>query len=452
MSSDAPSIRVADVSKVYRTYAKPADRLLEAVLPGASRHTAFPALQDISFDIRPGETMGIVGRNGSGKSTLLQIICGTLQPSSGTIETRGRIAALLELGAGFNADFTGRENVHLNAAILGMSREEVADRFDAIAEFAGLGDFIDQPVKTYSSGMFVRLAFATAINTDPDILVVDEALAVGDEAFQRKCFARIEQIQASGATVLFVSHAPGSVIQLCSRAILLDGGEMLAMGSPKHVVGQYQRLLNSDAASAHLVRERIRGGVEVATPGAEGLKRGAQPAPVGRKDSPAASFNAGLVSQSVVEYEPKGAAISDMAITTPDGSPVNQLVLGDRYEIRYTVAFTEAAQEVGFGMLVKETGGVEIAGATTSRSRSRRLPRVSAGQSVSVRFPFRCDLVPGTYFVNGGVTREEAGEMSYMHRVLDGLVFKVGLVDEPLPTGLVDLTAGEPVITPLSAT
>ncbi|MEL6688446.1 MAG: ABC transporter ATP-binding protein [Pseudomonadota bacterium] len=230
-----PAVRVSNVSKLYRTYSKPTDRLIEAFVPKAERHREFQALKSVSFELPRGETLGIVGRNGSGKSTLLQIICGTMQPSSGEVSVQGRVAALLELGAGFNSEFTGRENVHLNATILGMRRDEIAERFDAIAAFADLGDFIDQPVKTYSSGMFVRLAFATAINTDPDILVVDEALAVGDEAFQRKCFAKIEEIQARGGTILFVSHSAGSITQLCSRAMLIDQGEVILDGRPKTV-------------------------------------------------------------------------------------------------------------------------------------------------------------------------------------------------------------------------
>ncbi len=201
MSSDDIAIRVTNLSKSYQIYETPRDRLKQFVLPRLQRiagqaprqyYREFRALNNVSFDVRKGETVGIIGRNGSGKSTLLQIICGTLTPTGGTVETRGRIAALLELGSGFNPDFTGRENVYLNASVLGLPQEEIETRFDDIAAFADIGDFIDQPVKTYSSGMIVRLAFAVAINVDPDILVIDEALSVGDELFQRKCFSRIE--------------------------------------------------------------------------------------------------------------------------------------------------------------------------------------------------------------------------------------------------------------------
>src|ERR1700754_4595403 len=211
MSSDI-SIRASHVGKVFPVYAKPHHRLMQMLSPSSAKHRwyrEFTALRDVSFEVKKGETVGIVGRNGSGKSTLLQIICGTLSPTQGELQVHGRIAALLELGAGFNPDFTGRENVYLNGTVLGLSRQEIDGLFDDIAAFADIGEFIEQPVKSYSSGMYVRLAFSVAIHVTPDILVVDEALAVGDEAFQRKCFARIEKIRREGATILFVSHSAG---------------------------------------------------------------------------------------------------------------------------------------------------------------------------------------------------------------------------------------------------
>ena len=230
------AIRVRGVSKRFAIYDAPRDRLKQMLMPRLARlvgraprqyHREFEALHDVSFAIRRGETVGIVGRNGAGKSTLLQIISGTLGPSSGEVETRGRIAALLELGAGFNPEFTGRENVFLNGAILGFSREEVARRFDEIAAFADIGDFIDQPVKTYSSGMYVRLAFAVQACVDPDILIVDEALAVGDIGFQYKCFKRMEVLKKRGVTILMVTHATGSVLEYADRCIVLDGGRVV---------------------------------------------------------------------------------------------------------------------------------------------------------------------------------------------------------------------------------
>lgn len=248
MSSDDIAIRVSNLGKCYQIYDNPRDRLKQFVLPRLpsliGKQTKqyfreFWALKDISFEVKKGETVGIIGRNGSGKSTLLQIICGTLSPTSGSVETRGRIAALLELGSGFNPDFTGRENVYMNAAVLGLRKEEIDARFDDIAAFADIGEFIEQPVKTYSSGMYVRLAFAVVVHVDADILIVDEALSVGDAFFQAKCMAHMKKIMRSGVTVLFVSHDTGAVKALCSRAVYFDHGKVAAMGSTDEVVEAY---------------------------------------------------------------------------------------------------------------------------------------------------------------------------------------------------------------------
>lgn len=262
MSSEI-SIKAEGLGKTFPIYDKPHHRLLQMIAPGPKDrwHRTFRALSDVSFEVHRGETVGIVGRNGSGKSTLLQLICGTLTPSEGVIWAHGRIAALLELGAGFNPDFTGRENVYLNGSLLGLTREQLDERFDDIVAFADIGEFVEQPVKSYSSGMYIRLAFAVAIHVTPDILVIDEALSVGDEAFQRKCFARIDAIRDAGATVLFVSHSAGTVIELCDRALLLDRGELIAQGTPKHVVSHYHKLIYAPADRRAEVRESIRNGV-----------------------------------------------------------------------------------------------------------------------------------------------------------------------------------------------
>ena len=266
MSEQLPVIEVAGLAKCFHTYERPGDRLRQALVPPLQRWLGRPpsqyfrefwALRDVSLSIGRNETVGIVGRNGSGKSTLLQCICGTLTPTMGTVRTQGRIAALLELGSGFNPEFSGRDNVFMNGAVLGLSRAEVEQRFDAIAAFADIGAFLDQPVKTYSSGMAVRLAFSVAINLNPDVLVVDEALSVGDELFQRKCFARIETLKAEGMTVLFVSHSGATVVDLCDRAVLLDGGELLSIGKPGEIVSRYQKLLYAPATEREQVRNEI---------------------------------------------------------------------------------------------------------------------------------------------------------------------------------------------------
>lgn len=249
MSSDI-AITVNNISKHYHIYEKPIDRLKQSLYRGKRQYyKEFKALDNISFEIKKGETVGIIGRNGSGKSTLLQMICGTLTPTSGEITLNGRVAALLELGAGFNPEFTGRENVYMNAAILGLSKKEIDEKYSSIAKFADIGDFIEQPVKTYSSGMYVRLAFAVAINVDPDVLVVDEALSVGDMNFQAKCMTAITRIQQSGATVLFVSHDTSTVKSLCLRGIYLDSGSIKMIGQASEVAEKYVRDMRTEANS-----------------------------------------------------------------------------------------------------------------------------------------------------------------------------------------------------------
>ncbi len=248
MSSDphaaGPALVIADVGKVYQIYDRPQDRLKQALYRGRRQfYRQFWALRHVSFEVQRGETLGIVGRNGAGKSTLLQIICGTLTPSEGRVQVRGRVAALLELGSGFNSEFTGRENVYMNGAILGLSRREIDARFDRIAGFADIGQFLDQPVKTYSSGMVVRLAFAVQVQVEPDVLIVDEALAVGDLLFQKRCFQRLRELREQGCTILFVSHDLESVRSLTDRAVFLRDGHADALGPPGEVIRSYRRFL-----------------------------------------------------------------------------------------------------------------------------------------------------------------------------------------------------------------
>lgn len=259
MSSDDIAIQISNLSKRYEIYAAPRDRLKQFVLPYLQRLTGqlqnkyfreFWAVKDVSFEIKKGETIGIIGRNGSGKSTLLQMICGTLSPTSGQVQTHGRIAALLELGSGFNPEFTGRENVYMNAAVLGLSTDEINASFDAIVAFADIGDFIDQPVKTYSSGMFVRLAFSVAVHVQPDILVVDEALSVGDIAFRNKCMEMIREMVARGVTILFVTHDLGTLQLFCSRVLWLKNGALVASGNPVRISQEYYVSTTAGAVTA----------------------------------------------------------------------------------------------------------------------------------------------------------------------------------------------------------
>jgi len=431
MSSDL-AIRVEDVSKAFAIYDKPHYRLLQQLFPNAGRswHREFHALRNVSFDVHRGETVGIVGRNGSGKSTLLQIICGTLTPSAGSVQVHGRVAALLELGAGFNPEFSGRENVYLNATVLGLTRNEIDARFDAIAGFADIGEFMDQPVKSYSSGMYVRLAFAVAINVTPDILVVDEALAVGDEAFQRKCHARIERLRNDGATILFVSHAAGMVVELCNRAVLLDRGELLTLGSPRHVVSRYHKMLYAPEHRVDEIRARIRAdsdvGVELASSDTE------------KESTDGSYFDPGLQSQSVLAYASLGAHIDDPHIETTGGQRVNVLCPGGEYIYAYRVRFERAAVGVRCGMLFKTTTGLELAGGVSAIV-GEGIDLVAADSVVTVRFRFRCQLAPGAYFANAGVLGLEGETEQYLDRRIDAVMFRVLPKTDRLATGHVDL-------------
>lgn len=438
MSSEI-AIGVHGVEKSFPIYAKPHYRLLQMLFPGQGHgwSRTFTALKDIELTIGRGETVGIVGRNGSGKSTLLQIICGTLSPTAGVVQVNGRVAALLELGAGFNPEFSGRENVFLNGTVLGLTRGQIEQKLDRILAFADIGEFIDQPVKTYSSGMYVRLAFSVAIHVEPDILIVDEALSVGDEAFQRKCFARIEAIRDAGATVLFVSHSASTVLELCDRAVLLDRGGVLSIGPPKRVISQYQKLLYAPADKAESVRQAI---LSAEMGGSESSPdHGAQViAPVAPVAGPQAYWEEGLRSESAVTYTPRGATILDPHVQTLDGRRVNVLVAGEQYVYCYDVHFDRDAAAVRFGMMIRTITGVEVGGGATSLPHTA-VPAVDADGRAHVRFRFRCMLAPGTYFANAGVLGlMEEGE-AYLARIIDAFMFKVMPDPGRIATGLVDI-------------
>jgi len=445
MSSEI-AIRVDKLSKCFQVYAQPHDRLKQSILPRLQRavgaapkkyHADFWALRDVSFEIHKGETVGILGRNGSGKSTLLQLICGTLNPTGGSIQTHGRIAALLELGSGFNPEFTGRENVYLNAAVLGLSKSEIDARFDEIAAFADIGAFIEQPVKTYSSGMLVRLAFAVAINVDPEVLVVDEALSVGDELFQRKCFSRIEAIRKQGATILFVSHSGSTIVELCDRAILMDSGEKLASGKPKQLVGLYQKLLYAPVEKQAAIREQIRRNGQRQTGEAmlQVEEDEAATAPLAHQQE---SFDPGLKPSSTIEYESLGALIESAQICTLAGEQVNNLLRGKSYRYIYTVRFTEQARHVRFGMLIKTINGVELGGAVSAAQAKHSLAIAEPGAAYKIEFRFVCSLNPGVYFLNAGVVGDVGGSETYLHRMIDIAMFRVLPESQDMATGLVN--------------
>ncbi|MDH1281218.1 ABC transporter ATP-binding protein [Pseudomonas chengduensis] len=441
MCSDV-AIKVESLSKCFHIYDKPRDRLLQMLSRGHKQYfREFWALRDVSFTVRKGETVGIVGRNGSGKSTLLQIICGTLTPTSGQVQTTGRVAALLELGSGFNPEFSGRENVYMNAAVLGLSTEETDARFAEIEAFAEIGDFIDQPVKTYSSGMMVRLAFAVAINVDPQILIVDEALSVGDELFQRKCFARIEAIKDSGATILFVSHSGSTVVDLCDRAILLDSGDKLTEGAPKAIIGKYQKLLYAPAGKVEAIRAAISGRSQIESISVAFDPFAGSPENTAKRQTThelEEFFDLNLRSQSVLSYESHGVVIEFPQILNIAGEPVNCLKRGRTYRYTYQADFSVAATGVRFGMMIKTLAGVELGGAASALSLQDAITYVAQGTVVRVEFAFQCNLNPGTYFLNAGVLGITGESETYLHRLLDACLFRVLPVADNTATGLVD--------------
>ncbi len=445
MSSDIV-VKAEGAGKAYAMFARPENRLKQ-MLFGRWRtyYNQFWALRGIDLEIRRGETWGIIGRNGSGKSTLLQIICGNLSPTIGTVSVIGRIAALLELGAGFNPEFTGRENVYMNGVIAGYNRAQVDERLDGILAFADIGAFIEQPVKTYSSGMFARLAFAVAVSVDPDLLIVDEALAVGDEAFQRKCFARMERIKSDGATILFVSHATATVVDLCDHAILLHQGEHLYTGRPKRTVAWYQKLMAAPAVRIPEILTDIRtavalGGGRVdalADPltGTDALHdMGFVEAQEDADETDTASLDPGLVSVSTLAFEPNGAEISQARLLTLAGAPVNCLVPGERYKFCYCVTFMEAARNVKFYCMTKVVNGVHLGGGQFPPGQ-QTIPLVGANEVIDICFEFDCVFGFGTYFLNCGVASR--GEL--LHRILDVLAFRVGRGQVRPAVGTIDL-------------
>lgn len=433
--SSEVAIQVSNLSKCFQIYEKPSDRLLQMLARGFKKYyREFWALKNVSFEVRKGETVGIVGRNGSGKSTLLQMICGTLNPSGGDIKVNGRIAALLELGSGFNPEFTGRENVYMNAAVLGLTKKEIDARYAEIEAFADIGQFIDQPVKTYSSGMTVRLAFAVAINVEPEVLIIDEALSVGDELFQRKCFSRIEAIKKNGTTILFVSHSGAAVVGLCDRAILIDNGDVLASGPPKKIIGKYQRLLYAPSDKRTSIREEIQRQEEavLSEDSIEALEEKQS------KSDVTAFYDPNLKPKSTLVYESLGAIIDSPVVYNLPGSQVNCLKRGEIYKYCYKVSFDRTATNVRFGMLIKTTQGFELGGSVSAPNAERAIPIVQAGVEYEVAFSFSCDLNPAVYFLNAGVVGVVGTEETYLHRVLDAYMFRVLPDDTNLSTGVVD--------------
>ena len=384
------AIQVKHLDKMYKLYNKPSDRLRETLglkVPVREHY----ALRDVNFQVERGETVGIIGTNGSGKSTILKIITGVLNPTAGEVTVNGRISALLELGAGFNMEYTGIENVYLNGTMMGFSREEVDARLQDILDFADIGDFVYQPVKSYSSGMFVRLAFAVAINIDPEILIVDEALSVGDVFFQAKCYRKFEEFKKMGRTILFVSHDLSSISRYCDRVILLNKGVKMEEGSPKQMVDMYKQLLvGQDPAKADENKEI-------------------------QKENWSEQFQ---VNPNMLEYGSKLAEIVDFAVLDEKGLCTNTIEKGSSFQIKMKVVFHENIQEPIMAYTFKDIKGTEITG-TNTLFEKMAVEHSEAGDTCTVTFRQDMFLQGGEYLLSFGCTGYKDGEFTVFHRLYD---------------------------------
>ncbi len=431
MSENA--IVVDHVSKIYRLYDRPRDRMKEALGFGKKKYSReHYALNEVSFEVRRGETVGIIGENGAGKSTILKIITGVLTPSSGNVEVNGRISALLELGAGFNMEYSGIENVYLNGAMIGFSREEIDQKLNDILSFADIGEFVYQPVKTYSSGMFVRLAFAVAINIDPDILIVDEALSVGDAFFQVKCYHKFEEFKKQGKTIIFVSHDLSSVNKYCDRVILLNKGNKLAEGSSREMIDLYKRVMAGE--------EEPLGG--------KGSDKASQEASV---SNPGDYFEKGKDHseneegnwKQLMEENPhsssygNGAArIIDYCVMDHNGRITNVLNTGEAYTVRMKVRFYQTLSEPVFALTIRNKQGTEICG-TNTMYEDIDTGNVKDGDERIVSFSQRMTLKGGEYMLCFGCVGFNAGEFEVYHRLYE--ICLIHVVSDKNAVGFYDM-------------
>ena len=418
-------IAVRNVGKMYRLYDRPQDRLKEQLFWRFGKHYGreFWALSDVSFEVRRGEAVGIIGRNGSGKSTLLQIIAGTLAPTTGEVHVAGRVAALLELGSGFNPEFSGRENVFLNGSILGVTPEEMDAHFEEIATFADIGEFIDQPVKLYSSGMALRLAFAVQATVQKDVLIVDEALAVGDEAFQRKCMRTLEEFRHCGGTVLLVSHSAQTIVKHCHRGLFLHNGRLILDGPSKPVVDIYQRFTHGTSQQQHETLTVLR---EKETESVETLLRLISE-PIESSNSrltqtPAALetfFDTRIAQTTEITYGNGRAEIYEYGIYDELERQVNVVKVGETCTWRYFVRFGQVVYNVNYGMMLKTIDGIDVAG-TNNISEGQYHSKVESGSVAQVQFKIRMNVAPGVYYLNAGVSGDTTeNEGGFLHRRVD---------------------------------
>ena len=428
MSSEF-ALRVEQLGKCYPIYSHPRDRLLQAFY-GQRRqlYRPFWALQDVSFVLPRGRTLGVVGRNGSGKSTLLQLICGTLTPSSGSVEARGRIGALLELGSGFNPEFSGLENVFLNGALLGLSRREIEDRLDTILAFADIGNFIDQPVKTYSSGMAVRLAFAVQAHVQPNLLVVDEALAVGDEMFQKKCYAHLERLKQEGTAILLVTHSCPQILQHCDEALLLHNGRLKLMGAPKLVTSTYQRLCNAPTDQWEALLNNLSSEAE----NDHNSTEGGQQLPTNAEQQ-----DPHLIPSSSLSYEAHGIRIEQVEVLNCAGEPANLLNMDQPFSLRFHIVAEQELRDLELACNIANHTGVRITG------QHHPGPDCQAGDHFSFTFHVQTGLLPGLYFVGGGIWHRDQPKQ-FLHRVVDACALRISS-DTPVRSfGVCNLQAAPP--------
>ena len=425
------AIEVDNVQKIYKLYDKPSDRMKEAFGFGKkTKHKLHYALKGVDMKIYQGETVGIIGTNGSGKSTILKIITGVLNPTSGRVLVNGRISALLELGAGFNMEYNGIENVYLNGTMMGFSEKEA--KLPEILSFADIGDYVYQPVKTYSSGMFVRLAFAVAINIEPEILIVDEALSVGDVFFQAKCYHKFEEFKKMGKTIVFVSHDLSSISKYCDRVYLLNQGNILGEGSPKAMIDTYKRVLVGQYDGQESVGEETASLLDD-----EDLQRAAaQKADEKGTDASQASMEAKGQNPNALEYGTKQAQIEEFYITDDRGVPTNAILKGSMFTIHMRVRFMDHIPAPIFAFSVKNVIGVEITGTNTMIEKAF-LDSVEPGEVKNVTFTQKMNLQGGEYLLSLGVTGYNQDTFEVYHRLYDAL--NITVVSDKNTVGYYDM-------------
>jgi len=419
MSSDT-AIKVESLSKCYQIYDNPRDRLMQMLRRGKKTYyKEFWALKDISFEIKRGETTGIIGRNGSGKSTLLQIICGTLNPTAGTVAASGRIAALLELGSGFNPEFTGSENIYMNGAVLGLAKEEIDAKFEDIVAFADIGQFINQPVKTYSSGMMVRLAFAVQSQIDPDILIIDEALAVGDAKFQAKCFERLKQLKNEGTSILLVTHSSEQIVTHCSNAILLDAGIQVETGAPRQVVNHYLDLL---FGKERIVNKKTKGAGQGPIPNQETQTHHSTNL---SSSEDRFSIRAGY-NPHEYRWGDGSATILDFELTANGKLYPSTVATGDTIELVVAIKFERPLVRPVLGITIKTKEGVTVYGANSETLPTSQLLEFGAdGSVIHVQISFQCNLAAGDYFISLGLATKQDESITPHDRRYDSIHLQV---------------------------